>query len=163
MFWLLVWACISIHLILRFDSNVNSACQGRWYLKILARARQVESTSFSIANNSCPFYTVSTFSPFFFFLSFFLLCMCGVCAYTEDLVHCKCFQESNPSVYNPIDLYKSWPLVFQTWLWFSSDSHEYPGSDFSGVSKASFQKYLSGYILQSNRSRVQVLDGDPPP
>lgn len=80
MFWLLVWACISIHLIPRFDSNVNSACQERWYLKILARARQVESRRLSIANNSCPFYTVSPFFPlfllFFYFLGVGVWCGC---------------------------------------------------------------------------------------
>lgn len=45
-------------------------------------------------------------------LPFFLFFMCA-CVYTEDLLHCKCFQESNTSVYNPSDLYKSWPLAFQ--------------------------------------------------
>jgi len=69
---LLVRACISIHLILRLDSNVYSACQGRWYIMILARARQVEPRRlFQKAKNSCPFYTVS---PFFLF--FFFICMC---------------------------------------------------------------------------------------
>lgn len=170
MFWLLVWACISIHLIPRFDSNVNSACQERWYLKILARARQVESRRLSIANNSCPFYTVSPFFPLFLLFFYFLGVgvWCG-CVYTDDLLHCKCFQGSSTSIYNPTDLYKSWPMVLQTWLQFSSDSYEYPFSQFSGVSafvswnKASLPKYLSSYIHQSNRSRMPMLDGHLPP
>lgn len=81
MFWLLVWACISIHLILRFDGNVNSACQGRWYIKILAQARQVRWSleAFPLPTIAALF-TQSTFFPFFilwFFFSFLgVWCVC---------------------------------------------------------------------------------------
>lgn len=76
MCWLLVWACISIHLILRFYSNVYSACQGRWYLKILARARQVEPRRPFHCQQQLPF--LHSLSLFFFF-SCVRVCTLKIC------------------------------------------------------------------------------------
>lgn len=124
----------------------------------------MESRSFSIANNSCPFslFTQSLpfFSPFFFFSgsrgvgAYVCMNMCFIANASRKVI-----------ILSTIQL-----TCIRVGHWCSKPDYSFhqihmsiqAATYFSGVSKASLWKYLCRYILQSKRSRIPMLDGDPP-